>query len=690
MSLKHLSLGAKLIGASVSVVLICLTISNIWISQEARHDTGVLAQNEAKALGQRYAQDVKRTLDEGMERAKSLALTLQSQITLGQQNRTLIAETIRQTMERNPDMAGLWLGFEPNAFDGKDSDYVGQEPLHDQTGRFITYFYNFGQGVTPYHLTSYEGEGESYDYYNIPKTTQQPILMKPVAYNIEGNNVLLSSAAYPVLSKDGKFLGVAGTDIYLNTLAQKLAQLKPYETGSINLISNSGHWVSNLDEKLLGKPVDKANPIYAAALPYIQKGENFTYTSDDFTHLFVPLSINDSAKPWSVVVNIPNEALTATSDALSLKITMASAIVIVLLIAALMIIGSRMIKTPMQNITGVLAHFEKQNFDVSVPYKDRGDEIGDLGRALENFRKNSLRIQAVEAERTKAEEAAERLRTQERTRLANEFESAVGVIVHEVTQAAAEMVDAADMMLDNASQAEQFATDVAAASEETSANVQTVATATEELSASINEIASQVAMSSEVVNTAVAEAHDADTLFQGLAESAAKISEIVVLINDIANQTNLLALNATIEAARAGDAGKGFAVVAGEVKNLANQTARATEDITQQIEAIQAETQRTAAAIQSISKTIDRVNEVSSTITSAIEEQGAATGEISHNVQQASDGTNQVNTSVSQIRERSRVTGDTAGQVKDRATLLRQQADVLNEEVHSFLESIRG
>ncbi len=690
MSFNKLSLSAKLIAASVGMVLLCMSISTFWISHEAERDIRIQAEAEAKALGQRYAQEVKRTLDEGMERAKLLGAMLEAQIATGTPDRDAATEYLRVTMKKNPDMAGYWMGFEPNAFDGNDAAFANNKPLNDETGRFIPYYYNFGSGVSAHHLTSYTGTGEDAVYYTGAKRTLKSSLMKPTIYNIEGNQVMLSSAVYPILSHAGKFLGVAGVDIYLNTLSNELAKLKPYGNGSINLISYSGQWVSHPDAEKLGKQVDKASEMFAKAMPNIEKGAEFTFTDDDFIHMFIPLHIQDSEKPWSVLVNIPIKAVTATADALSQKILISSAIVIALLALALLWIAAVLIRKPLENVTGVLTEFEKDNFSIDVPYQNRGDEIGTLGRALEDFRKSNQRIRALEAERQKAEEEAQKLAKQERLRMADAFEEAVGGIVREVTDAAGNMVMSAEGMHEDALKSEQFAINVASASEQTSANVQTVATATEELSASINEIASQVALASEVVSSAVTEARDADVLVQGLAGSAERISEIVVLINDIANQTNLLALNATIEAARAGDAGKGFAVVAGEVKNLASQTGRATEDITQQVEAIQAETQRTAAAIRRIGETVDRVNEVSSTIASAIEEQGAATGEISHNVQQAADGTEQVNTSVSEIRARANQTGSAANSLRDQASLLSQQAEILDREVNTFLDSIRA
>jgi methyl-accepting chemotaxis protein len=231
--------------------------------------------------------------------------------------------------------------------------------------------------------------------------------------------------------------------------------------------------------------------------------------------------------------------------------------------------------------------------------------------------------------------------------------------------------------------------EVATASEQATANVETVASATEELSSSIKEISSQVAHSTTISSTAVQAANDTNGTIRELAEAAQRIGELVDLINDIAEQTNLLALNATIEAARAGDAGKGFAVVASEVKNLATQTAKATEDIGGQITAIQGTTGEAVKAIENISTKISEMNEIATTIAAAVEEQGAATGEISRNVQEAATGTNRVNTNIGDVKTASSETGQAAGEVLTSAQELSRQSEILRGEVDKFLNEVR-
>jgi methyl-accepting chemotaxis protein len=273
--------------------------------------------------------------------------------------------------------------------------------------------------------------------------------------------------------------------------------------------------------------------------------------------------------------------------------------------------------------------------------------------------------------------------------LTDEFEAAMRSVIAAISDAARGLQAQAQGMAANAEQTTRQATTVAASSDEASANVQTVASASEQLAASIAEISRQMGQSMKAGQAAVEEAHKADSKVRGLAQAGQKIGDVVKLISDIASQTNLLALNATIEAARAGEAGKGFAVVASEVKNLANQTAKATDEIAQLVGAIQGATSDTVAAIQAIGKTIGKISEISTTVASAIEQQRAATQEISRNVQHASLGTQQVSASVAGVSQAAAATGSAATQLQTTSADLGRQADALRQQVSNFLGQIR-
>jgi methyl-accepting chemotaxis protein len=344
---------------------------------------------------------------------------------------------------------------------------------------------------------------------------------------------------------------------------------------------------------------------------------------------------------------------------------------------------------PIRQMTGTMSRLASGDMKASIPGAERADEIGDMARAVAVFKENMIRN--AEMEQAQRAEAAAKERRQKALEAAiAEFERAAKDIVESVSNAAGEMRQSAASMSSTAEEASRQATAVAAASEQASSNVQTVATAGEELSSSIAEIGRQVAQSTSIAGKAVEEAQSTDAKVQSLANAAQKIGEVVQLITDIAGQTNLLALNATIEAARAGEAGKGFAVVASEVKSLANQTAKATEEIAAQIGAIQGATKESVDAIKSIGRTIGEISEIATTIASAVEEQGAATQEIARNVQQAAKGTQDVSTNIGSLTQAAGETGAAATQVLGASDELAKQAESLRQQVNSFLEKVRA
>jgi methyl-accepting chemotaxis protein len=348
------------------------------------------------------------------------------------------------------------------------------------------------------------------------------------------------------------------------------------------------------------------------------------------------------------------------------------------------------IARPIGAMTEAMTRLAKGDNEVEIPGIDRKDEIGDMAGTVQVFKDNAIAVKRMEGEQEQQRLDNEKKMREERNQLADNFESAVMGIVQSVGDAANTMSGSAEQMRGIAERTSERSATVTTASMQASANVQSVATATEEMSASVQEISRQVVTSSDISNKAVEESRQATEQVQGLAEASQKIGDVVDLINDIANQTNLLALNATIEAARAGDAGKGFAVVASEVKNLASQTAKATEDIGGQITQIQSATGTAVTAIEGISKTISEISEIGSSISAAVEEQGAANLEISRNVQEAAKGTEEVNSNIGEVNQGAQETGTAATQVLDATHELSKQAADLRGEVEKFLASVRA
>jgi methyl-accepting chemotaxis protein len=351
----------------------------------------------------------------------------------------------------------------------------------------------------------------------------------------------------------------------------------------------------------------------------------------------------------------------------------------------------RNISRPVVAMSKAMRELAVGNFDVQLPGLDRGDEVGQMAHAIEDFKVQAIaKAEREIAEREEKNRELAAARRAELHNLAERFETAVGNIIENVGSASSELENSAIILTKSSAATQQLSTVVAAASEETSTNVQSVASSTEEMAGSINEIGRQVADSNRIANEAVDQAEKTDARIAQLSLAASRIGDVTKLITTIAEQTNLLALNATIEAARAGDAGRGFAVVAQEVKALAAQTAKATSEISTQIAGMQAATQDSVLAIKEISGTIGRVSEIAAAIAAAIEEQGAATQEIARNVQQAAIGSTQVATSIADVNRGAGDTGSASSQVLSSAQLLSNENKRLKAEVVKFLATVRA
>ena len=361
-----------------------------------------------------------------------------------------------------------------------------------------------------------------------------------------------------------------------------------------------------------------------------------------------------------------------------------------LLVGGMFFLIGRSIVNPINAMTAAMRKIADGETSTAIPAQERHDEVGAMAQSVQVFKDNMIEATRLRGEQDVLKTQADAERKLLLRRMADDFENGVRASLDTLAGAATEMQATSRSMSATAGEASHQATTVAVVAEQASANVQTVAAATEELSSSVSEIGRQVTESTQIAGQAVAEANRTNVTVQGLSAAAQKIGDVVKLISDIASQTNLLALNATIEAARAGEAGRGFAVVANEVKSLASQTAKATDEISAQVSAMQGATADAVQAIESIGRTISAINEIASAISVAVDQQGAATREIARSVQEAAQGTGQVSSNISGVNQSADKTGAAAGKVLSSAEQLSGQAATLRVDVDRFLANIRA
>jgi methyl-accepting chemotaxis protein len=395
--------------------------------------------------------------------------------------------------------------------------------------------------------------------------------------------------------------------------------------------------------------------------------------------------------PWNLMIGSA-EYMSEVDNSFWSMVQTASVVIAVLMLISIMIawaVGRSVVK-PLTSLKERMASLSEGHLDAPVTHADRRDEIGEMARTVQVFRDAMIETNRMREQQSVTEQRQIEARKVDMNKLADQFEREVGEIIELVSVAAGQLEKSSTTLSKTADTVSQVSNRASTASGEASANVHSVAAASEELASSIGEISRQVETSARIAGEAVSQAQKTDSRISELSQAASRIGDVVDLIQTIAGQTNLLALNATIEAARAGEAGRGFAVVASEVKTLAEQTAKATDEISQQISDIQSATKDSVAAIKEIGSTIGRISEIAAAISTSVEQQGSATQEISRNVQRAAEGTSQVGTSIADVQRGASETGSASAQVQSAAQSLANESTRLKRGVASFMNSIRA
>ncbi len=626
---------ARLVSSVVAVLFVTLTalIAVVAIrSDQVGHDQ---VDQYTQALAGEYAATVQGQLTRAVANTVDVANTLAALHEADNPSRAAVSQVIRAALASHPDYAGASTAWEPDAFDGLDAKFVGTA-VSDTTGRLLPYWFRDGDALSVTHLVDYEDPAVA-TWYHGPKASLAPILTEPYVYPINGVDVLMTTAAAPIV-EDGKFLGVVTADIDLTTLSETLGAITPYDTGYVSLLTDAATVVTHPDAEQVGSTL--AGDLAATALDVTANGDPYLDVIDDpvlgtaAVTAIAPIQVTDSQR-WTLLVSAPQGVAMATITALRTATIVLGVLALAVAAAAAWFVGSRLTR-PITRLRDRMIDIADGDGDLTQRVDDqRTDELGVLGAAFNRF---VVRVA--------------------------ETVSAIGGQATTLNGASDELRGASAQLSGHANDTAARAEIVASTAQDVNHEVTTFAAATEEMGASISSIARSVSEASKIADEAVRASRSASDVIASLSGSSAAIGDVVRTITQIAEQTNLLALNATIEAARAGEAGKGFAVVAGEVKELAQETARATDDIERRIAALASDVELAGSSVARIGTVVDHLDEIQTMIAGAVEEQNATTREMAAGVSRASAATGDI---ASTIRNVAIIAGQTTTSASETA-----------------------
>jgi methyl-accepting chemotaxis protein len=633
--------------AGISLVLVATVITRRNLT-EAR-DSGFAYAQE---IGVRNAAQVRSQLMTAMGTARDLATMMATESASGG-SRARANALLRALMDRHPAYFGVWTAWEPNAFDGRDARFRGSDGRHDASGRFVPYWYRDGDAVTSTVLTLYTEPGDG-DYYLIAQKSGKEKVLEPYAYEVGGKAVLMTSLAVPIVV-GGRTVGVAGIDLTLDAVAAELAQIKPFGTGDAMLVSGGGLLVAGGDPEQAGKPADAG--MVELAKGTVASGSPARRTIDgdeEKVQVAAPLALGET-DTWSLVVTVPTATILESANG-SLHLSMWITGAVLLVAAMIALVVARSVARPIERLRDRMAEIADGDGDLTQRATVRGnDEVAQLASAFNRFvEKVAGTVRGIAGSAADVQAAADRL------------------------------ADGTNRLSDDVVHVSDSLGTAADATQTVNSSVQSVAAGAEQMNAAIAEIAGSAAQAARVANDARSVAESTNGQVAQLGTATEEIGDVVRLITSIAEQTNLLALNATIEAARAGEMGKGFAVVAGEVKELAQQTAQATEEITGRITAIQAISTSAAAAINEIVQVISTIGDYTTSIASAVEEQTATTNEMSRSVNEAAGNTGLVTDAISDVADSARNATANARSGQDAVGDLNRLAGEMTALVNNF------